>query len=57
MKLDPLNPKMAFLFGFGAPRSRRCRRHLQIAKFTGESGGPVQAVQPVGWSQKCKNTI
>ena len=31
-KLDPLtlNPKMAFLFGFGAPG--RSRRHLQIGK-------------------------
>ena len=30
IKLDPLNPKMAFLFGFGAPGRRR--RHLQITK-------------------------
>ena len=30
IKLNPLNPKMAFLFGFGAPGRRR--RDLQIGK-------------------------
>ena len=71
IKHDPLNPKMAFLFGFEAPG--RHRRHLQIGKLkfcsfvtsplaplaclTKIPGDPGRTVQPVGFPKNSKNTI